>query len=723
MKRVASIGLLLVIAAMFTLPNYQAAAQSPKIKRVGRSLNQLGSGGKWSISSGLRAVGRFSRSYWSVDTTGTNVVDNPAWSIVTRPAGSTAAFDSADGKFINSLKTDVQGQFIVSVTYGGTTVYDTIQSSIYVGVGSDPEAGCPCHNDVFAPGDARAIKSSWAQSPHAVIFAQGVTGQLEVDATINKGSYALSCVQCHTIGWEPGANNGNFGYVAHQVPAASPSSWDSTWFAGLQWTPDGRDVLISYQDSTIYKNLPSQLKPLGYIGCESCHGPAYDHRATMSRLAIGKSLDASLCNMCHDGSTRHTIGSYFNMSGHATLASGTPPGGHATSASCAPCHTGKGFVYYAEHGKDTTGIAGIWDSSFQGSPIACAVCHDPHGNSNEFQLRVVALDSLRNGYRIPAGQGGLGQMCANCHNSRYSVNKKVTTKAPYYGFSDRFGPHDNPQGDMYFGSNGYQYGDNNLTGIGTHLGLENGCVTCHMQDRMRYTNGKPNNNPQANHSFSMADTAWGFDPVAVCRPCHGNITDFNDVKASYDYDQNGVIEGVQTEILGLLNRLKARLPIDASTGDVITMMKDSLAIKNRPDLVQAIWNYWFVKNDKSNGIHNAHYAVSLLQKAMGIYPLDVKKNDLSVPREFALNQNYPNPFNPSTQISFSLPKSEYVKLEVYDMVGRLVKSLASTTMSAGNFTLTWDGNDQNGVRVASGMYLYRLQAGSFTSVKKMLLLK
>jgi len=152
------------------------------------------------------------------------------------------------------------------------------------------------------------------------------------------------------------------------------------------------------------------------------------------------------------------------------------------------------------------------------------------------------------------------------------------------------------------------------------------------------------------------------------------------------------------------------------------MTKDSLLVKDRPDLVQAIWNYYFVKNDHSVGVHNTKYAVALLQKALGTYPLDVKESG-ETPKEFALNQNYPNPFNPSTTVSFSLPQKEQVRLEVYDILGNLVKTMVNQEMGAGTYQVVWNGIDQNGARVASGVYLYKLQAGTFSTVKKMLMVK
>jgi flagellar hook assembly protein FlgD len=94
-----------------------------------------------------------------------------------------------------------------------------------------------------------------------------------------------------------------------------------------------------------------------------------------------------------------------------------------------------------------------------------------------------------------------------------------------------------------------------------------------------------------------------------------------------------------------------------------------------------------------------------------------------VPTTFALNQNYPNPFNPSTTIEFALPQRETVRLDVFDILGRQVSTLVNAEMSAGTWRVVWNGKDANGSPVATGMYIYRIQAGSFSMVKKMLMIK
>ncbi len=91
---------------------------------------------------------------------------------------------------------------------------------------------------------------------------------------------------------------------------------------------------------------------------------------------------------------------------------------------------------------------------------------------------------------------------------------------------------------------------------------------------------------------------------------------------------------------------------------------------------------------------------------------------------YYLAQNYPNPFNPTTWIEFVLPKDEFVTLKVYTLDGREVKTLIENKLySAGRHRISWDGTDNVGGKVASGVYIYRIEAGKFKASKKMLFLK
>jgi len=94
-----------------------------------------------------------------------------------------------------------------------------------------------------------------------------------------------------------------------------------------------------------------------------------------------------------------------------------------------------------------------------------------------------------------------------------------------------------------------------------------------------------------------------------------------------------------------------------------------------------------------------------------------------IPVEFALHQNYPNPFNPTTQIKYDLPEDGMVSIMIYDIMGRKVRDLVSSHQEAGYRSVRWDATNEMGEPVSAGMYLYVIQAGTFRSNKKMILLK
>jgi hypothetical protein len=95
-----------------------------------------------------------------------------------------------------------------------------------------------------------------------------------------------------------------------------------------------------------------------------------------------------------------------------------------------------------------------------------------------------------------------------------------------------------------------------------------------------------------------------------------------------------------------------------------------------------------------------------------------------VPTQYVLDQNYPNPFNPTTVITFGLPKETNVTLEVYNILGMQVRTLiAGERMSAAKYSIEWDGKDNSGMSVPSGVYLYRIHTDKFDAAKKMVLMK
>ena len=105
----------------------------------------------------------------------------------------------------------------------------------------------------------------------------------------------------------------------------------------------------------------------------------------------------------------------------------------------------------------------------------------------------------------------------------------------------------------------------------------------------------------------------------------------------------------------------------------------------------------------------------------GLLGVDDEISD--IPTSFALNQNYPNPFNPQTNLSFDLPKAQNVSLDVYNILGQQVATITSGSHEAGSYTYTWNGTDNQGKDVPSGIYFYSLRTDEFSKTNKMMLIR
>ena len=123
-------------------------------------------------------------------------------------------------------------------------------------------------------------------------------------------------------------------------------------------------------------------------------------------------------------------------------------------------------------------------------------------------------------------------------------------------------------------------------------------------------------------------------------------------------------------------------------------------------------NVYIAGTSEGNGT-GFDYATIKYSPSVGIQPISNE-----IPDRFSLSQNYPNPFNPSTQINFSIPKEGFVKITVFDALGREVEKLADKHMNAGNYKIDFDAS-----KLTSGLYFYKIQTGGFTDTKKMILIK
>jgi hypothetical protein len=232
------------------------------------------------------------------------------------------------------------------------------------------------------------------------------------------------------------------------------------------------------------------------------------------------------------------------------------------------------------------------------------------------------------------------------------------------------------------------------------------------------------------HTWSLRYEVGGrkYDTVEGCRSCHGNITTYDDIISSLDYDGNGRREAFTTEVKNLLSRLGRALPPygveKVASADVnrtaIATDRDSVRLKT------AFWNWLYVKNDGSYGMHNPTHVVNVLQQSLRLLGYSLTGADLveeNVPRVFDLSQNYPNPFNPTTRIIFAVPKQTHVRLQVFDVTGRVVASLVDEVLPPGTHAAEWNARAADGTLLASGVYFYTLSAENFFASRKMLLLR
>ena len=320
------------------------------------------------------------------------------------------------------------------------------------------------------------------------------------------------------------------------------------------------------------------------------------------------------CIDCHGSETKFPvrgIRSQYLTSGHRTLGNAS----YANSADCQGCHTNEGFVQLLKTKK-------VDPKAFVANPseIGCFTCHAPHENGN-FSVRTTAAVNLANGVAFNKEKGNL---CANCHRARRTPKEEVRARnIP----SDSWGAHHGPQADMLAGTNAYEFVGKKYTSS-VHGALPGAnCVTCHMT----LPSGRYSLSPAiGGHSFRIAGEVHEEHKVntAGCTNsgCHGSMaqvkgTHYFDKKAADDYDGDGTVETAQQEVQGLLEKFVN----DKGTGLLQTMKEPMYDAKRKfintktqypVEIVAALYNYKFVLEDRSNGVHNLPYSVQLLMDSL-----------------------------------------------------------------------------------------------------------
>jgi len=554
-------------------------------------------------SGGLSAVGLGTAVYLEAEVPNTTNAVSVGWTLFTTNAPGSAAALTASPLGTNVpvysvsdrpryqvvgrtlLRPDAVGQYTVvaTITNGASTtnIVKTITAGTYLGVGY-----CVlCHSGSVAAEDTY---HPWTTTAHSMIFSNGINGYL--------GSYSASCLKCHTVGWDTfaTATNGGFDDVMAQTGWTFPS------------------VPLS---PTNWAAMPASLRGLGNIQCENCHGPGSQHAFSLGNTnLIAKTVDSGACNQCHDAPTHHIKGTEWYVSRHALT---TGP----SSVNCLPCHSANGFIARGASATNSNyGLIATPTATF--APISCQACHEPHGDTvptnNPHLIRVLGAVTMPDGTVIT--NAGEGALCLECHQNRNGsaatqlVNYPLG-KSTWFGGSS-FGAHDNPQGDMIEGINAVTYGQA-IPSSAHRTAVPDLCVGCHMQT---VATTDPAFLKAGGHTFNMTYSVVTngvtniVDKVDVCAQCHGAIPSFDMPRS--DYNGDGVIEGVQTEVQHLLDALSMLLP--NSSGAFDGAVKTSISVKTNTaaQVLKAAYNWQFVSNDGSLGVHNAPFAVGLLKASI-----------------------------------------------------------------------------------------------------------
>lgn len=541
-------------------------------------------------ASGLSAVGIGQPAYLealvNITLAPSNILE-VTWTLDSKPVGSTAMLTTSPlganvptYKMIDRelsqvagrtmLRPDVVGDYVVTATIqtasnGTTNLTQKITGATYMGLNT-----CAlCHSGGVVADD---MYHPWSQTGHATFFTRAIDGQAS-------DHYAKYCVSCHTVGYDANTNavNGGFDDIAKKL------NWN--WPTALT--------------NGVWASMPAELKNVSNIQCENCHGPGSQHAFSLGDpTKIGVTMSQGDCAQCHDSKPNHVRNIEWNSSRHAIAVEETEP-------SCARCHAAKGFANYTS-GK--TAVAVPYEV------ITCAACHDPHSATNTHQLRGMAAVTLMD-KKTTITEGGTGLMCMNCHMSRRDATNYVEITAG----SSRFGPHHGPQADMFVGANAVTYGKV-IPSSAHYKVVEDSCSTCHMQ-ALGSTNAAYLH--AGGHTFNMTyeNGTNSVHAVGACVECHGEIESFD--FARQDYNGDGVVEGVQTEVRRLMDKLALLLP-------PVGVPKDNISIDNKwtRQQLRAGYNYLFVWEDGSYGVHNLSYAVGLLKASIADLTGDANEDGL-----------------------------------------------------------------------------------------------
>ncbi len=512
-------------------------------------------------TTGLSNVGRGTKVWLeaaSVYGSGTSsrydTLVSVVWQIVSRPAGDTSKILPTDTA--NALKGFTA--LFVPDTIGqyqiGLTVTSTNGTSTQTIIYVNSANFVGVGGIVGSPDGSKGECAACHTDKNTgwLTTGHGTAFQRKIDD--GTGHFNSNCVSCHSVGYDKTATAVNNGF--DDVALTKGWTFPATLQAG-NW-------------DSMKTNYPDVAK-LANIQCENCHGPGSNHLGNTSNNRMVASYNSEVCMSCHAAKTHHTKGAEWVTSAHAHSPAEGTNFQYMNRTDCAHCHTAQGFVSETIDGK--TSAAPYSDVQ----PIGCATCHDPHDGSNPSQLRKPLADA-----------------CTGCHTLRLSS---------YSGL------HSSHQGDMLEGKSGMEFAGYKYSNS-SHTNMPERCVTCHMAPSPTYdpTFAKPDtlDDKLGGHTFRVAwmnpaDSTMMLNSVG-CRDCHGEVS-------------MNFVEQSQAPIRAMLDTLKSMLPLRTSNPFI-----GQPKFYSDPSLTKvqsmASFNYYFVNNDGSFGVHNHKYAEELLASSI-----------------------------------------------------------------------------------------------------------
>ncbi len=481
-----------------------------------------------------------------------------------------------------------------------------------------------CHNGDLA-GDEF---TDWAQTGHAEIFTNNLN---------NSTHYGPQCFSCHTVGFDPEADNGGIDEAADYQAFLDSGLINHP---GDNWT----EVLADFPDTAAMANAQ----------CEACHGPQ-DSLAHGFGSPPGDprvDLSSDVCATCHGEPLRHARFQQWQLSGHANYDVAMDEG---DSGNCSRCHTGNGFLEWLpillDDDPETDPLDNVqvtWEPD-EVHPQTCATCHDPHaagttsGSNTNATVRISGdTPPLIAGFQVL--DAGRGAICMTCHNSRRGLRNDSVWDTFSTGEKAR-APHGSAQADMVAGENAY------LVDVGTpggHANVEDSCIACHMESTP----------PPAALSYNQSGTNHTFfADVGICSDCHsprllasdvqGSIQHLSDMvedlledalyeliadltEAGNTVDINGDLTITDPSVIDEIQfgEYRGRQSVSLTLGDgteigpvrVTDIDVFDGAMANigtlydfaEDDMMKAGWNWLLVHNDGSLGLHNPFYAQGVL---------------------------------------------------------------------------------------------------------------